>query len=196
LYLYLYFFKIVSFNFCGSKTQTSCSKHFLSHSYNDIDNDTNQTYLSGVNYLKSWIFQVHVGINNLNIKENDTYSMGSMLKISPVNNQAELNMIQVTNYTSADYVFEQSLTKIRPNENSSYYRLSVKALTTRFINNFTNGSITQTFNSSGNYSLIFNMSTQSAMVNSKIYTVVVKPGKKIKKETYFLKFKNKMKKIL
>jgi len=120
-----------------------------------------------------------VGINNLYIKENDTYSMGSMLKISPVNNQTELNMIQVSNATSADYVFEQSLTKIKPNEISSYYRLSVKALTTRFINNLTNGSITQAFNSSGNYSLIFNMSTSTTMVNSKIYTVVVKPGKKI-----------------
>jgi len=178
LYLYLYFFKIVSFKFCGSKTQTSCSKHFLSHSYNDIDNETNQTYFSGVNYLKSWIFQVHVGINNLNINENDTYSMGSMLKISLANNQTELNMIQITDYTNADYVFEKSLTKIRPNESSCYYRLSVKALTTRFINNLTNGSITQTFNSSGNYSLIFNMSTSTTMVNSKIYMVVVKPGKK------------------
>jgi len=122
--------------------------------------------------------------------------MGSMLKISPVNNQAELNMIQVTDNKSVDYVFEQSLSKLRPNENSSYYRLGVKALTTRFINNLTSGSFTQAFNSSGNYSLIFNMSTQSAMVNSKIYTVVVNPGKKIKKETYFLKFKNKMKKII
>ena len=173
------FIKIVSFNFCGSKTQSSCSNYFLTNPYNDIDNDTNQTYLSGVNYLKSWIFDIHVGINNLYIKENDTYSMGSMLKISPVNNQTELNMIQVSNATSADYVFEQSLTKIKPNEISSYYRLSVKALTTRFINNLTNGSITQAFNSSGNYSLIFNMSTSTTMVNSKIYTVVVKPGKKI-----------------
>ncbi len=135
--------------------------------------------MSGVNYLKSWIFEVQVGINNLNIKENDTYSMGSMLKISPVNNQAELNMIQVTNSTSADYVFERSLSKIRPNESSCYYRLSVKALTTRFINNLTSGSITQTFNSSGNYSLIFNMSTSTTLINSTIYTVVVKPGKKI-----------------
>jgi hypothetical protein len=120
-----------------------------------------------------------VGINNLNITESVTYSMGSMLKISPVNNQAELNLIQVTDYTNADYVFEQSLTKIRPNENSSYYRLSVKALTTRFINNFTSGSITQAFNSSGNYSLIFNASTHATIASSTIYTVVVKPGKKI-----------------
>ena len=172
--------KIVSFNFCSSKTQQSCSDYFLANPYNDIDNDTNQTYLTGVNYLKSWIFDIHVGINNLNIAENDTYSMGSMLKISPVNNQAELNMIQVTDYTSADYVIERSrLTKIKPNEISSYYRLSVKALTTRFINNLTSGSITQSFNSSGNYSLIFNMSTSTTMVNSKIYTVVVQTGNKI-----------------
>ena len=171
--------KIVSFNFCSSKTQQSCSDYFLANPYNDIDNDTNQTYLSGVNYFKSWMFDIRVGINNLNITGNKTYSMGSMLKISPVNNQAELNMIQVTDYTSADYVIERSLKKIRPNENSSYYRLSVKALTTRFINNLTSGSITQSFNSSGNYSLIFNMSTSTTMVNSKIYTVVVQPGNKI-----------------
>ena len=132
------------------------------------------------------MFDIRVGINNLNITGNKTYSMGSMLKISPVNNQAELNMIQVTDYKNADYIFEQSLTKIRPNEISSYYRLSVKALTTRFINNLTSGSITQSFNSSGNYSLIFNMSTSTTMVNSRIYTAVVKPGKKIKVATNFL----------
>jgi len=170
---------MVSFNFCGSKTQPSCSNYFRTNPYNDIDNDTNQTYLSGVNYLKSWIFEVHVGINNLNIKENDTYSMGSMLKISLVNNQTQLNMIQVSNATSADYVFERSFSKIRPNDISCYYRLSVKALTTRFINNLTNGSITQTFNSSGNYSLIFNMSTSTTLINSTIYSVVVNPGKKV-----------------
>jgi len=172
-------FKIVSFKFCGSKTQPSCSSYFLTNPYSDIDNETNQTYLSGVNYLKSWLFDIRVGINNLNITGNVTYSIGCMLKISPVNNQAELNMIQVSNATSADYVFERSLTKIKPNENSSFYRLGVKVLTTRFINNFTNGSITQAFNSSGNYDLIFNMSAQSVMVYSKIYTVVVKPGKKV-----------------
>jgi hypothetical protein len=166
---------MISFDFCGSQGQASCSDYFLENSYNYIENATNLTSFTGVKYLKSWVFSLVSGVNNLNVTENETYSMGSMLYVS--SNEIQLGLTKVTNYSNADYVFGQRLSKIRPNESSSYYRLNVKALTTRYIYNLTNGFVSRTFNSSGIYSMVFNVTPTNTAFSRKKYTVNVSPGK-------------------
>ena len=167
---------MVSFDFCGTQSQ-SCSNYFLSKKYNNIENETNATYLSGVNYLKSWSFNVKKGINLLNITEPEVYSKGSIVMISTPNNSTKIQMTIASNISSADYVFGRSLSKINPNESNIFYRLCIRAITKRYIYNFTNGSISQTFNASGSYSFLFNVSQKSTnYFQTSVFNVIVKPG--------------------
>lgn len=168
---------MVSFDFCGSQGKKTCSNYFLENSYNYIENSTNLTSFTGVKYLKSWIFNLVDGVNNLNVTDIETFPMGSMLYVS--SNEIQLGLTKATNCSNADYVFDQRLSKIRSNESSSYYRLNVKALTKRFIYNLTNGFVSHTFNSSGIYFLVFNITPTSTAFSSSTYTINVSSGKNI-----------------
>ena len=161
-------FKIVSFQYCGSLYQTSCTNYFLKNQ--------NITSLVGVNYLRSWIFSLNEGVNNLTIAETDVYKMGSMILITPLDNNAIIKMFNVSSNTG-DYEFGPAITKIKPNDTSNFFRLCVRALTTRYYYNLTNGSTSLTFNTSGTYTLYLNTSnSQINYAKSNVFTVLVLPS--------------------
>ena len=78
--------------------------------------------------------------------------MGTMIMIYKLDDM-KLNTIQV-NASQSDYVFNnESLTKMSSNNFSSYYRVCLKVLTTRYYYNSSNQTFSVTFNFSGTYKL-------------------------------------------
>jgi hypothetical protein len=103
--------------------------------------------------------------------------MGTMIMIYKLDD-VKLNTIQV-NASQSDYVFNnKSLTKISSNDLSSYYRLCLKVLTTRYYYNSSNQTFNVTFNSSGTFNLDVYMydSNKKFALNKTITGITVTGG--------------------
>jgi len=104
--------------------------------------------------------------------------MGTMIMIYKLDDM-KLNTIQV-NASQSDYVFNnESLTKMSSNNlSSSYYRLCLKVLTTRYYYNSSNQTFNVTFNFSGTFKLDVYMydDNMKFALNKTITGITVKGG--------------------
>lgn len=139
---------MVNFDFCGNKSQITCINYFETNKYNYIDNSTYDTYLIGMNRLKSWNVSVIEGVNNITINENEVYNQGSLVLIEPDGENLKLNLLEV-NRSQSDYVLKNNVSKLIPEESNKFYRVCLKVLTTRYYYNSTNQTFNVWFNTSG-----------------------------------------------
>ena len=124
------------------------------------------SYLSGaslpatfnlINSAYTWTFTLVPGLNNLTISSPTTsFDIGSMLLLKLLDTNVKIKMVPVGLH--ADFVYNAGVVQSMNAQNTLFYRLCVKVITTRYIYVVTNG-VFQTLpfsNYSGNRTLSLN----------------------------------------
>lgn len=138
-------FKLVNFSTCGKAP--SCSSYFKLNKYLN---------LTGLKYQDSWVYNLTVGLNEINITSNTTYKQGTMVLLKIINGSIGLANQSYTAINISDAYIQGNETRnfslkfVNQTQSTVYFQVIVVIDRYSYSNYQT---YSKQFNVSGNYSV-------------------------------------------